>query len=34
MILPKEYDLKEQLQILNDKIREKYSNIDINIELA
>jgi hypothetical protein len=28
MILPEEYDLQEQLEILNDKIREKY-NIDI-----
>jgi hypothetical protein len=26
MVLPEEYDLQEQLEILNEKIKEKYDN--------
>ena len=26
MVLPLEYDLQEQLEILNEKIKEKYEN--------
>jgi hypothetical protein len=29
MVLPKEYDLQEQLQILNEKIKVKYDGLDI-----